>query len=562
MILDDYYFSDSRLVLVPIEHLDPRGVSAAFADAVAVRRGWSPERIALLSDAFALYWTRAADLARRTRTWAPPRLRHIAVVDDPLDVHPHAQLLNTSAWTLYACDLDPARSHPELVAYLFAHGERATQLGEVSLPALHNAAWWFDRSDAECAAFGAAAIASTRPDAAALHALADALPWLRQLGHRDLRPAPPAGHRVIAAAELLVPAAHEAAPPRLVEQCAAAARDAAERYAAAWRRTDLTAVGALVDWIRATEPLVVVCARGGRVVWDPDAPARLGALRAELKRTAGAAVRDLHADLAVLDHHTRRFVASLTDPAALPAVPSDAEQRGYTYLHGERCVLAYDLDEPGIDRRNGPALPFARAMLGARAVHEWAHLAVAAGWVPHAVPTHVYDQRVATLAEQLGAAVAAAPEAVRRVAADDLAALTAAEAAPAGAALARLLLRRMSDFQANLLAARYLDEAERETYVRQNVRALRDEYPPPRLWRLLLRYLYEFQYLRFSAVADRRTFFVRSTWIDADFFARGVLDAATFDRLTDAVAALCDCYAIDAARFVDIAESSASPDYS
>jgi hypothetical protein len=167
---------------------------------------------------------------------------------------------------------------------------------------------------------------------------------------------------------------------------------------------------------------------------------------------------------------------------------------------------------------------------------------------------HVHDQRVATLAEQLEAIVAAAPEPTRRVAADDLAALMAAEAAPAGAALARVLLRRMPDFQANLLAARYLDEAERETYVRQNVRALRAEYPPPRLWRMLVRYLYEFQYLRFTAVADRRTFFVRSTWLDADFFDRGVLDEATFGRLADAVAALCDCYAIDESRFVDIAE--------
>ena len=67
---------------------------------------------------------------------------------------------------------------------------------------------------------------------------------------------------------------------------------------------------------------------------------------------------------------------------------------------------------------------------------------------------------------------------------------------------------------------------------------------------MLVRYLYEFQYLRFSAVADRRTFFLRSTWFDADFIDRGVLDEATFDALTAAVAGICDCYAVDESRFV------------
>jgi hypothetical protein len=193
-------------------------------------------------------------------------------------------------------------------------------------------------------------------------------------------------------------------------------------------------------------------------------------------------------------------------------------------------------------------------MLGARAVHEWAHLAVAAGWVPLAVSPETYAARVAVLAAHLDAVVANAPESVRRLAADDLAALVASEASPAGAALARVLLRRMPDFQANLLAARYLAEAERETYVRQNVRALRDEYPPARLWRLLVRALYELQYLRFSAVADRRTFFLRSTWFDADFFDRDVLDDARFDALAAAVAAICDCYRVDDTRFRTVHE--------
>ena len=81
-------------------------------------------------------------------------------------------------------------------------------------------------------------------------------------------------------------------------------------------------------------------------------------------------------------------------------------------MHRDRRLLAYNLDEPGIDRLHGPALPYARAMLGARTVHEWAHLAVDAGWVPLAVPAAELAQRVAALAARLEALIAAAPNAI------------------------------------------------------------------------------------------------------------------------------------------------------
>lgn len=535
-------------MLVAPEHLTAEGMSPELAALLAERRGWSAERVAMFDASFALYWRRSEDLARRTRWWPAPRRRHVALIGDALSVRPYVQLLNTSAWTLYESDFDPERSHAELGAYLLAHGDRMALLGEVTQAALLNAAWWFERSDSECAAFAAAAAASTRPDSAALQALAAALPWLRRLRHAELRPASTATHRAIPGAALLVPRADEAEPQRLVERWTGVARAAVDAYLSAWRAPDAVAVGALADWLADAAPQVLITARGGRVLWDRRSPARVAALRAELTPASGVAVRAVHADLAVLDRHTHRFLASLTDPAALPAAAPESEQRGYTYMQRAHRLLVYDLDEPGIDRRHGPALPFARAMLGARAVHEWAHLAVDAGWVPLAVPAEELDRRVAVLAGQLDAVVAAAPEHLRRTTADDLATLTAGTAAP-GTALAGVVLRRMSDFQANLLAARYLDEAERETYVRQNVRTLRAEYAPAQLWHALVRYLYELQYLRFSAVADRRTFFLRSTWFDADFLDGGGLDEARFDALAAAVGAICDCYAVDERRF-------------
>lgn len=518
-------------MLVAVEHLGPEGLSAAFAAAVG-EHGWSGERIALFDAAFSLYWRRSAELARRARGWPAPRLRHVAVIADPLAVHPYATLLNTSAWTLYAGDLDPASSHPELAAYLLALGDRLMVLGEVTTAALHHAAWWFARDDAECAAFAAAAARSARPDADALRLLAEALPWLRQLGHATLRPCAGA-HRVLPGTELQVPRALQDAPPALVRDWTAAARRAVGAYHARWAAAAPAAAAALVDWLAADAPPLLVTARG-HPLWDPDAPGRAGALRAALKRCAGAAVRDAHADLRLIADHTRRFLAAVADPAALPPA-TDAEQSGYVFMHRTRGLLAYDLDEPGIDRRHGPALPFARAMLGARAAHEWAHRAVDAGWVPWSPSAGEHDARLAAVAAGFDRALAAVPGGERP--------------AVTGAALTDLLTTRMPDFQCNLLAQRFLDEAERETYVRHNIRALRPELPPDRRWQMLARYLYELQYLRFSAVADPRRFLLASTWAEEDLIGSGLVERATFDALADAVAALCDGYAVDESRF-------------
>jgi hypothetical protein len=118
-----------------------------------------------------------------------------------------------------------------------------------------------------------------------------------------------------------------------------------------------------------------------------------------------------------------------------------------------------------------------------------------------------------------------------------------------GAALALVLLKRMPDYQANLLACRFLDLNERETYIRHNIRTLRGLYAPQQLWRMLARYLSEYQYLTFSAVADSVEFFVRSTGFDADFFASGVLDLRRFAALTTAVRCICATYVVDEACF-------------
>ena len=156
-MLDDFYFADPRLVLIPLEGLGPDGVDPGFAATLRARCGWPESWIDLLDEGFALYWERLGALARRGRDLSPPRLRNVGVVTDPDAVRPFASILNTSTWTLYASDLDPERSDAELVAYLLAHGDRMTETGEVTLAAVHLAGWWFERSADERQAFAAAA---------------------------------------------------------------------------------------------------------------------------------------------------------------------------------------------------------------------------------------------------------------------------------------------------------------------------------------------------------------------------------------------------------------------
>jgi hypothetical protein len=334
----------------------------------------------------------------------------------------------------------------------------------------------------------------------------------------------------------------------LVDTWTRCARQTVERFRRQHRAADHPAVLSLLEWLAASTPPVLITSRNGRILWDPDTSERLGPLRNELRRAGGAAVRDIHADLTVLDEHTRRFLAALIDVDSLSKQSDGLEQTGYTFLHPVRRLLAYNLDEPDIDRLHSPSLPYARAMLGARALHEWAHLAVDSGFVPRAVAEEDEELRVSRLAELLETTVRGAPERIRRQTKEDIDAL-GPNAAAKGDALARVLLARMPDYQANLLASRFWNLLERETYVRQNIRTLRAEYSPAQIWRMLVRYLYEYQYLRFSAVENHREYFLRSTWFDADFFTTGIIDEEQFDRLVSSAADICAGYAVDETRF-------------
>lgn len=492
----------------------------------------------------------------------PPRLRHVGVLTKPWSVRPYVQILNTSAWLIYQSDIDPQLSTAEFLAYVLAHGDRMAITGEVTRAALHNAAYWFERSDDECNAFATAAEASPRPDGDAFRALAAALPWLRQLSHESLRPPQlTAAYRAIPPTGLFVRRDLEARPAELVAQWVEVANRTVAQFRARQSAAGPREVARLCDWLTGTRPQLLLCGQRDRVLWDPATPARIGGLRSELKAATAAALHDIIDDLEVVHARTIAFHKAVLDSSALPA-PTEMENRGYVYLHRNRGLIAYNLHEPGIERLQSPAIPYARAMLGARTIHEWCHLAVDAGWVPLQREGTAFTGLIESVARQLDAIINAAPAAIRLRNAADVRALLDADVElngvvgrtrdlhpSPGLALVRIILRRLPDYRANLLAQRFLSPAERETYVRQNVRQLRSEYPPERLWRMLARYLYEYQYLAFSAVEERAEYFLRSTWFDADFLASGILDRTAFDTLTAAVAEICRSFAVEESKF-------------
>ncbi len=561
-MLDEFYFVDPRVVLVTIEHLSPTGLSTELIDRLSARSPSMGGPAALLSEAFQLYWDRTTSLSARLRSWAPPRLRNIAIVDSATAIPPYVQLLNTSTWTLFDCDCSPETSSVELLAYLLTHGDRMSLTGEATLAALHNAAYWFERSDADIAAFQRGAGASTRPDAEAYVALAEAIPWLRKLAHETLRPPDnPQLYRPIKGTGLLVPRALEQHPAQLVVEWTRVAKGALRHYFNHYKTAEKGELATTLEWLREAPRSLVITGRNNRIVWDCEQPDRIGPVRNELRRAGAETLRSIRTDLTTIDHHSRDFRERTSHFDDMPLPDKDIGQDGFTYLYSGRQVLAYNLYEAHLDRLAVPALPFARSMLGARAYHEWGHLAVDAAWVRSNADSETLASLTAEVRDALDQIIADAPESARRLGHSDLVTLTAKyprhlpvgwgsghipiEGDSAGAALLRMLLPRAADYQANLLAARLQTIDERETYVRQNVRTLRPDYGHQEIWRMFARYLYELQYLRFSDVPDKFGYLSRSTWFDADFLHSGVVTEDAVARADRAFRELFDTFRID-----------------
>jgi hypothetical protein len=119
-----------------------------------------------------------------------------------------------------------------------------------------------------------------------------------------------------------------------------------------------------------------------------------------------------------------------------------------------------------------------------------------------------------------------------------------------GAGLLQIPLVRMADYQANLLARRYLSRAELETYIRNNVYCLRWTSPPAAFLQRLVRSVFEAQYLELSLVADRRRYLLSSTWFDQDYLHSGTISESQLEELLSLVQRLCAAQEVDDTKLV------------
>ena len=98
------------------------------------------------------------------------------------------------------------------------------------------------------------------------------------------------------------------------------------------------------------------------------------------------------------------------------------------------------------------------------------------------------------------------------------------------------------------MLARVASPREREAYAWHNVRRLASAYEPRALWRLLVRYLYEYQYLRPALglvdVVDPWRCFDAMTGAGHDLVARGVVGREGFERLAERTGRLFEAYAL------------------
>src|SRR5262249_55157864 len=121
----------------------------------------------------------------------------------------------------------------------------------------------------------------------------------------------------------------------------------------------------------------------------------------------------------------------------------------------------------------------------------------------------------------------------------------AAAHASAGNSLASITLGRIPDFQANLLARAFLSPEELETYVRNNVFSLADQYAPAQLYQRLARYVYKYSCLALAEVPRPLDYFLGSTFFREQYLEPGVLSVEELERLLATTATILNDHHVD-----------------
>ena len=546
-----FCFAHDDLFVIPPEALHPHGLDPDFASLLQEQVGLPPGWTDLFDRAFALYWRRAEELHRLApMEWFPPRALHCCVAVGRW-VRPYFQPLRDVSWRFELADFDPAFSNVEFATYLFFHFERMGWSRDVLDGFTRTVGYFLVRSAEELAEFVRGCRQSPRPDGSAFAALAEAMPLWNEASHPQLKPRRillPVEEFSIPGTRVTLPLSRRAEWVRLLGTWKQGAERVVEENLRHFAARGKDRGKELVDWLEAHRPQVVLCAQR-RVLWSPQRASRTKELRELLRGIGREVAESLRRDWLVMDAHSRAFLAAVGAEASLGPVPENIAPGGLCWLHGGEKRLAYDLLEPEMLRLRTPAPPYERLMLGARAMHEWGHWFASAGGVR--VPPEQerrYEELRAELVDLCQRIVDEAPSAVRQALADELEQLRQRHGS-VGSGLAAIPLSRMPDYQANRVARWFLSEAEMHTYVRSNVTCLQQSMRPRAVFQRLVRYAYEFQYLRLlPGLDDPWEYFDRVTWFEREFHRSGLVQPDRSRRLFELVGSISGLHELDLSR--------------
>jgi hypothetical protein len=543
-----FYFAHPELFLIPVEHLGPGGMSDAFA-AELDRRSLVPRSFRdVFDEAFRRLFSALSSLASKAPDAFPsPRLVNVAVLLDRSRMHPYFQPFEGMTDVAYASDFDRATSSVEHAAYELLFAERLGQTRRASLATMATLPYLFQLDERRLRDFIEGAGRSRRPDAEAARTVADLLPELRANAACegiDFEGAPPEGYGRVKSTPLAFRRDFLFTLQSFVKRIDGIAHGVVEAYyeAERARRDDEKPEEEVCRFLHEERPRVLIVTKSGRLLWEPTLPEATADVREAITGIGERPAQSLIADLRTVSDVTARFFHGVKGAEDFRVPTQSIEESGGVYVHHDRKLLAYALEQPGLQPLREEAPPYHRLLLAARAMHEWGHLSVEAGVVR--IPPERRAQHEAAQGDV-------------RACFERIVSRTSAEARPLiqeevralldeGTDFSALPFARIEDYGANLIVRRLLPPEPFEAYARANVRSLAAE--DIGLLRKLARYAYEVQYLRLIGLEDPWGYLAASTYFREEYVDAGVVSEDDAKALIAAVEKVCACHEVDESR--------------
>jgi len=533
-------FSQRDVVLVPAEAIGKEGIGPAYRAQAEADGRLSSLCLDTLSESLATHFRRRRLLTERAPDWfLPPRALNYCVVVEPLASRPYFEPFVEASALLYASDFETPSGGMELGCFSLLLAELLGQVGTPGKALLASLGYLVSLSDEEANALTVELARTRRPDEGAFHALGAEISHLRNfVFHENINvPSSPTGTLArIKGTGLWAERAVAGTLGRLVMTFDTAARTVADDYLSRASLRSGTPSRDVADMLVRWKPRVVV-ALGDLVLWHPKQPDDVARLEGALDGIGDAIGKSLEKDLLLVDEASRRMRALLAEPDSMRIPIHSIDEGGGVYLRHEDALIAYDLEQPGLDARREPGPAFHDLLLAARVAHEWGHVAVENGVVRVADPSALEEakreiaQALRDVARHVDASLREEVE------------LELREIAGAGEDLGELPLARIEDYSANLLMRYALRPAELDAYVRNNVRPLLKLSIRP--LRKLARFAYEAQYLGLGTLADPWGYFMAVTYFREEMIDGGIVDEVRARSLFAAVGHALRAYAID-----------------